>query len=43
MLDQKFAGVANVPNNWAVGKPEGDYTVKDQDMWSVMFRAQRTW
>ncbi|WP_347263987.1 porin [Nitrobacter sp.] len=43
ILDQKFAGVANVPNNWAVGKPEGNYTVKDQDMWSVMFRAQRTW
>ncbi|MCB1394076.1 porin [Nitrobacter sp.] len=43
MLDQKHAGVANVPNNFAVYKPTGNYQLRDQDIWTVMFRAQRTW
>ncbi len=43
MLDQKFAGVAAVPANYAVSKATGNYAVKDQDIWTVMFRAQRTW
>ncbi|ABA03930.1 putative porin [Nitrobacter winogradskyi Nb-255] len=43
MLDQKFAGVAAVPPNWAVSKPGGNYAVKDQEVWTVMFRAQRAW
>ena len=43
MLDQKYAGVANVPNNYAVYKSAGNYQLKDQDIWTVMFRAQRTW
>jgi hypothetical protein len=42
MLDQKYAGVATLPaNNFA--KPAGNYTLKDQDTWTVMLRAQRTW
>jgi hypothetical protein len=43
MLDQKYAGVANLAASNAVGKPAGGYTLKDQDIWTVMFRAQRTW
>lgn len=43
MLDQKHAGVANLPNNYAVYKATGGYQLKDQDIWTVMFRAQRTW
>lgn len=43
MLDQKFAGVANVPPNWAVSKPGGNYQARDQEVWTVMFRAQRAW
>jgi hypothetical protein len=43
MLDQKYAGTAILPANPAVGKPAGVYALKDQDTWTVMFRAQRTW
>jgi hypothetical protein len=43
MLDQKYEGTAALVANPAVGKPAGNYTVKDQDTWTVMFRAQRTW
>jgi hypothetical protein len=45
MLDQKYAGSttlgASVPN----AKPGGGnlYTLKDQDTWTVMLRAQRNW
>ena len=42
MLDQKYAGVAALPAN-TVGKPLGDYDLKDQNIWTVMFRAQRNW
>jgi hypothetical protein len=43
MLDQKYAGTANLVANPAIGKPGGVYALKDQDIWTVMFRAQRTW
>jgi hypothetical protein len=35
--------VAALPANVAIGKPGGGYTLKDQDTWTVMFRAQRNW
>jgi hypothetical protein len=44
MLDQKYAGTANFANNnAAAAKPGGLYTLKDQDTWTVMLRAQRNW
>ncbi|MEO6945574.1 MAG: porin, partial [Nitrobacter sp.] len=43
MLDQKCAGVANFAAADALGKPAGNYTLKDQNTWTVMFRAQRSW
>jgi hypothetical protein len=43
MLDQKYEGTATLLANPAVGKPAGNYILKDQDTWTVMFRAQRTW
>jgi hypothetical protein len=43
MLDQKYAGVAALGPNNGIAKPAGAYELKDQDIWTVMFRAQRTW
>ncbi|MGN6410478.1 MAG: porin [Nitrobacter sp.] len=43
MLDQKYAGVAALPANAVLAKPGGPYTLKDQDTWTVMLRAQRNW
>ncbi len=43
MLDQKYAGVAALAANTGIGKPAGPYTLKDQDTWTVMLRAQRNW
>jgi hypothetical protein len=43
MLDQKYAGVASLPAADAVGKPAGNYNLKDQNTWTLMFRAQRSW
>jgi hypothetical protein len=43
MLDQKYAGVAALAANTGVAKPAGSYALKDQDTWTVMFRAQRNW
>jgi hypothetical protein len=43
MLDQKYAGTIALPANAFVAKPAGDYTLKDQNTWTVMLRAQRTW
>ncbi|MEH6950411.1 porin [Nitrobacter sp. NHB1] len=42
MLDQKYAGTVNAANA-GLAKPAGDYTLKDQNTWTVMLRAQRTW
>jgi hypothetical protein len=42
MLDQKYAGTVNAANA-GFAKPSRDYTLKDQDTWTVMLRAQRTW
>ncbi|GAB1715899.1 MAG: porin [Nitrobacter sp.] len=42
MLDQKYAGTVNGANV-AGAKPTGAYDLKDQNTWTVMFRAQRTW
>ncbi len=42
MLDQKYAGVAALPAN-IVGKPAFNYALKDENTWTVMFRAQRNW
>ncbi|ABE63722.1 putative porin [Nitrobacter hamburgensis X14] len=43
MLDQKYAGVAHLAANNGIGKPGDDYTLKDQNTWTVMLRAQRNW
>jgi hypothetical protein len=43
MLDQKFAGTTGAAANATLGKPAGDYVLKDQNTWTVMFRAQRNW
>jgi hypothetical protein len=43
MLDQKYEGTAAFAANPGIGKPAGNYTLKDQDTWTVMFRAQRSW
>jgi hypothetical protein len=49
MVDQKYAGVATLPasaTNGAFntfGKPAGPYTLRDENTWTVMFRAQRNW
>jgi len=43
MLDQKYDGVAALAANTGIGKPAGHYTLKDQDTWTVMLRAQRNW
>jgi hypothetical protein len=42
MLDQKYAGTAHLAAS-KYGNPGGDYTLQDQDTWTVMFRAQRNW
>jgi hypothetical protein len=42
MLDQKYAGTVNAVNT-GLAKPANAYTLKDQDTWTVMLRAQRTW
>jgi hypothetical protein len=43
MLDQKYAGTIALPANAGLAKPTGAYTLKDQDTWTVMLRAQRNW
>ena len=43
MLDQKYAGTAALGTSVANAKPGGAYTLKDQDTWTVMLRAQRNW
>jgi hypothetical protein len=43
MLDQKYAGTIALPASALLAKPAGDYTLKDQNTWTVMLRAQRTW
>jgi hypothetical protein len=44
MLDQKYTGVATtLPPSALLAKPGGAYTLKDQDTWTVMLRAQRNW
>ena len=42
MLDQKYAGTVNAAST-SLAKPAGPYTLKDQDTWTVMLRAQRNW
>ena len=42
MLDQKYAGTVNAANS-TLAKPTDAYALKDQDTWTVMLRAQRTW
>jgi hypothetical protein len=45
MLDQKYVGTTANAASAAVAKPTvaGDYALKDQNIWTVMLRAQRTW
>ena len=43
MLDQKYAGVATLPANAPLASRRVTYALKDQDTWTVMFRAQRNW
>jgi len=42
-LDQKYSGVITAPLNVAPAKPAAFYELKDQNMVSMLIRAQRNW
>ena len=41
-LDQKHSGLVTVPAVTAIGKPAAVYELKDQNTWTFLARAQRT-
>ena len=42
-LDQKMAGVINLPATNSIGKPAALYELKDQNTVLLLLRAQRNW